>query len=505
MKRPQTLTERVFEGGAVVLLFAFATSPIGYLIRMFYSRTLSIELYGLFYAVLAIFGLIAAYNDLGFGFSVSYFIPKFIKKKNYTKAWNAYKYDQIIEIGTSIILSIVLILSAPWLATVFFKIAEAENLIYVFCLYLISGSFVSALKRLFIGLQLEKYYSSMQFLKLLLTLIFSYFFWLGGNPTVLHYAISWSAAYISLAMLYYALLRKKQSYLISRVIWDNKLFKKMATYALPTLITTTVGTLFAFTDTFLLTLFRGMKEVGIYNIVFPLASISGILLNPLNQFLLPLVSHLMEGEKEKVEHLSNAILKLLPFAGLYFALFIALFPSSTTRLIFGQKWVGLVETPLTIFALGYILVLVTNYLNTLVGGMGLAKERLKIVTICTAVNIGLSIALVFKYGVAGVLMANIAAYLLTIAFQRRLIKNNKVFLTYPFLYYLKLIAFAAISFLLVKTTNIRPSSLFQFILCGTIYTLIFFSFGLLIKAVDVETVKIIIKNRPWRYLRTSEP
>ncbi len=495
MKRPQTLTERLLKGGAVVLLFAFVTSPIGYLIRMLYSRTLSIELYGLFYAVLAIFGLIAAYNDLGFGFSVSYLVPKFIKKKNYTKAWNVYKYDQIIEVGTSIILSIILILSAPWLATTFFKVPEAKNLIYVFTLYLISGSFVSALEKFFTGLQLEKYYSSIQFLRLFLTLIFSSFFWLRGNPTVLYYALSWSAAYISLAMLYYVLLRKKQSYLISRVTWDNKLFKKMATYALPTLITTTVGTLFVFTDTFLLTLFRGMKDVGVYNIVLPLASISGILLNPLNQFLLPLVSRLMEGEKEKVERLSSAILKLLPFAGLYFALFIALFPSSTTKFAFGQKWVGLIETPLTIFALGYIAVLVTNYLNTLIGGMGLAKERLKIVSISTTVKIGLSIALVFKYGVVGVLIANIVAYLLTIAFQRRLIKNNKVFLTYPFLYYLKLIAFAAISFLLVKTTNICPSSLFQFVLYVTIYTLIFFSFGLLIKAVDVETIKIIIRNR----------
>ncbi|MDO8610907.1 MAG: oligosaccharide flippase family protein, partial [bacterium] len=105
MENPKKLTQRIFKGSAIVLFFAILSSPIGYLLRIFYSQTLSIENFGLLYAVLALFTTLATYNDLGFGYSTSYFIPKYFKKKYYQKCWLLYKYDQFIEVGTSVLIS----------------------------------------------------------------------------------------------------------------------------------------------------------------------------------------------------------------------------------------------------------------------------------------------------------------------------------------------------------------------------------------------------------------
>jgi len=82
------LTQRVLRGGMIVLFFSFLASPLGYAFRLLLSRTLSIEMYGLFYAVLALFATLITYNDLGFGLSAAYFIPKFLAKGDKQSVWN---------------------------------------------------------------------------------------------------------------------------------------------------------------------------------------------------------------------------------------------------------------------------------------------------------------------------------------------------------------------------------------------------------------------------------
>ena len=132
MEKNQTLTARVFKGSSTILLFNFLASPIGYLIRILYSRTLSIEMFGLFYAVLAFFGMFIAFNDLGFGYSATYLIPKALRKKNYKRIWKLYKYNQLVELGTSVIISILIVIFSNWLTNNYFKIPEAQNIIYIF-------------------------------------------------------------------------------------------------------------------------------------------------------------------------------------------------------------------------------------------------------------------------------------------------------------------------------------------------------------------------------------
>ena len=103
-----SLTHYLVRGGIFVIFFSFLAAPIGYLTRMLYSRSLSIEMFGLFYSTIAFFTLLGSFNDLGFGYSLSYLVPKFIKKNQNQKVWNVFKYDQIIEISTSIFFSIIL-------------------------------------------------------------------------------------------------------------------------------------------------------------------------------------------------------------------------------------------------------------------------------------------------------------------------------------------------------------------------------------------------------------
>lgn len=494
MENSRPLNIRIIRGSSTILLFTFLTSPIAYLIRVLYSHTLSVEMYGLFYAVVSLFLLLAAYNDLGFGYSVSFLVPKFLKKGDLKSSWNIYKYEQLIEISTSVFLSIILVLSANWLSTVYFKSPLATNLIYILSIYFISNSFIEAINKFFQGLQQELYYSSIQFSKQLFTLVFSVFFWFLDSNPILYFALSWAIAGIAVAIIYNILLRRKNRFVIKGLSWDKALFTSMYQYAIPTLLITSFSSFIIYSDTIFLTYFKGLREVGIYNIALPLASISAVFLSPLNRFFLPLVSHLMEGDSEKIHYILKMVLKITPFIGLYFSLFLFLFPSAPILILFGSKWVGLVELPLLILVFGYIPLSLGNYLGTVLSGAGKVKELLKASFYLSIAIIFLSLLLIPRYGAAGAALANTITYLLMVLLYGSVLKSLTKF-KYPVLFYSQLISFSLALIALVKLTHISPNTFFQYIIFGILYSFLFLLFGYKLGVVNKDTLKLFLHKK----------
>ncbi len=202
MSNSQTLREKVIKGSIIVLILTFLGSVFAYLIRVLYSHTLTVENYGLFYATLSLFAMTSIYIDLGFGYAIEYLLPKYIKSKDYSKAWNVFVHGLTVSLIMSVVVSIALIILAPFLANNYFKVAGSENLIYIFCIYLISATVLNGLSRVYIGLQKEKYYSSINVLNWFLILTFSILFFLFNIPNILFFSIAWTAAYIFTTIIF---------------------------------------------------------------------------------------------------------------------------------------------------------------------------------------------------------------------------------------------------------------------------------------------------------------
>lgn len=487
-----TLQEKVIKGSIVVLILAFLGSVCAYLIRILLSRTLSVEDYGLFYAVFGLVSIITAYTDLGFGYSVVYLFPKQIKFKNYAKAWNIFIYGQSITLTMSVIASIFFITLAPFLARNYFKIPESQTLIYIFCIYLISFTIINGLIQIFTGLQKAKYYSSIAVSRWFLTLVISFLFLTFGFSNIVYYAIALCAGHILTALIYFFLLLKRYTFLIKhKIAWDRSVLRQMFSFAFPSLLETVIVSFAVLADTFFLTLFKGVREVGVYNIIYPLASTPLVLLNPINGLLLPLVSHLMEGEKEILKYLMEKILQIVPFIWLYFALFTIMFPSSIAGLIFGQKWVGLVEIPVTILSVGVLPMLMNGILGAITLGAGRVKAKLKMATFTAIISVILSGFLTYYWGVLGaVISASIIAFILSFLFSR--IISPVITFKIPYLFYVKLLIFSSIVYLLVKIIGVYPKNWFEFITSGLIYSLIYIVFGYTLKIYDRRLIFMIL-------------
>ena len=489
-----SLQEKVIKGSVIVLALTLLSSMFTYFIRVLYSRSLSLEDYGLFYAVFGFFSIISVHTDFGFGEAMVYFIPKYFKLKKFTQLWNTFIYGQVIQVVAALLISGILIFLAPYLSANYFKVVGSENLIYIFCIFLILNSVLNSLLQVFTGLQGVKYYSSINVLRSALTLFFSYVFLLLNLHNPLFYAIAWVFGYFITTVIFIYLLWGKHPVLTkNNLSWHKETFNVMFQYAVPAFATTFVYSLLVSSDIFLLTLFRGVKEVGIYNVVVPLASISIVLISPLNSILFPLVSHLYEGERKKLGYLVGKIYETIPFLGVYFALFIIMFPSSTAGLIFGQKWLGLVQLPLSILSMGYVALLSSNILGIIALGMGKVKERLKVLTVISIISVAFNIVLIRQFGVLGAVVTTSLFALASSLLFTKIIKS-KVFFKIPYLFYLKLLLFSIFLFFIIRLSGFYPKNWFEFIVSGIVYTLTFIIFGYILKIYDKQLVELIIQR-----------
>lgn len=486
------IKKRILRGGSIIMLFNTLVLPLGYFIRLLYARTLSIEQFGLFYAVMSFFLILSTYSDLNLGYSVIYYLPKYLQKKDYKTCWNMYAYNQIVSIIVSLIFSCIVIFSAPFLVSHYFKVAYGLPLIYTFIFFFLINSIVSTIHNLLSGLQQEEYYSLKEFLRLFFTVLFSVILWLFKRDSLYSYAVAWSAAYGLTALVYIGILLRKNGFLINKITWDTSLAKKMVAYSFPTLITTLIGT-FATADIIFLTILRGVREVGIYNIILPIVSIAGILLTPLSSFFYPFISHMREIHKEKTSHIIEQLLHYVPFAVLYFSLFIFLFPDASVTLLFGAKWASYARLPLQIMCIDSILFQLFNYLSIISLGLGLVKQRLIISVVTTALHILISYALISSLGILGAVIANFLYYGIS-ALLFSVLLRKKVDFKYPFLFYGKTLFFSCMLFLLTSVLRLQPTNWPQFLGFGFLYTLIMACFALYLKLLKTDDILAIIKR-----------
>lgn len=484
--------KKVLQGSFIAVFFSLVGSVFAYLIKVFYSRTLSIDDYSLFYAVFGFFILVSTYTELGFGEAMSYFIPKHFKNEKYQDLLNTLVYGQLIQIIVAIVLSIAIWFLAPLLAISYFKVSGSENLIHIFCFFLILISVLNGLLQIFTGLQKAKHYSSIYIIRNGIILFSSFIFLALGLNNIYYYALTWIIGYLITSIIFFYLLWLNHSFLnYKKISWDKKILISMYKYALPAFTTTFIYTLITSSDIFFLTLFRGIKDVGTYSILIPIASIPLIFLVPLNNVLLPLTSHLMEGEKKRLTFLLDKIYQLIPFVGLYFALFIILFPSIIIGLIFGNKWIGLAQPFLPFMAFGYIALLVSTILGIITLGIGKVQERLKALLLMSVFNIVFHSILVFKFGIFGAIITNSLTGLLLCLLYTRMIKSSVSF-RLPYIFYLQLLIFILVIFLVVKITGIYPKNLLDFIGFGVIYSIFFASFGYFVKLYDKKLITMMI-------------
>lgn len=400
-------TRKAIGGAVTSYIFLCLTTIAAFLIRIVLARKLSIEEFGLFYAVLAFLLMFRFLRDLALSEAQVKFIPRFLYQGALGRIKGLVYFVLSVQTALGTVFLVGFVIAAPALALHYFKSPLAGDLLRVMALwFLLEGPF-EAIFFAFNATMNIFYQSSAQFLQLLTVLGLSIFL-LSRGIGVQAPAFAYVLSACLIFTIYFPLLHTKVFpwFSTTRIQLSAKHIREYLRYSLPLLPgTAAVDVLFSSLPLALLTWFTNLNQVALYAVALALSQLLRHVYQPILNVLFPLSSELWE--KKRMQRLSRGIAMLykyvliiiVPLAGVLMA-----FPREFLGTFFGQDYVG---ASLALQILAPTMIIITYALIVEAVFMGIGKSNLstKQIYVGGVLNLVLGILLIPKFGMGGAAVA----------------------------------------------------------------------------------------------------
>ena len=199
-----------------------------------------------------------------------------------------------------------------------------------------------------------------------------------------------------------------------KLIFSKRFGKKLFFFGLPFVFVSISAIVISQVDTLLLTYFRSLGEVAVYNVVLPLSMILLQFSSALAVILFPMCSELWaKGEKENLVKIINSIYKysyaiIIPLGLVVFA-----FTPLILESFFGREYVQ-GALAMRILLMGVILYTIANVNQYVLAGIGKPKITAKIVGIVALFNFSGNLILIPYYGIVGAAIMTTLSYALAL-------------------------------------------------------------------------------------------
>lgn len=448
MPEPIDYARRLARGTAVVFLGLVAAHLIGLFLRMFFARTLSLTEYGLLYGVLTLVTFFTIFRDLGLPPALVKYIPEFIAKKRPHEVKSLIATTVLPQAVSGFIIATCLFLFSDQIASTFFQTEAASVILKILGVWFFFTGFYVLFQATFHGLQRMDVYATMEFTNIFLVLIFAL-----PLVGILGHGIGGAAsAYVlaSLAMLSFGLLLFKTCPQIFRekASVSKPLAKKLFTFASPVFVHGIMGVVVAHTSTLMLTAFRSLDEVALYQAALPITQLIVYLPGAVSIVFFPMVSEMWAGPSKK--YLLPALHFLTKFSlilTLPLALVFIAFPDIVLRLLFGSNYVA-GATAFQILTVAMVILAFCKIMSTTVAGIGKPGILMKCSFLSGCFLIAGSLLLVPAYGIQGAAIALASTLMFGFLLLSYYVKKLTTF-TVPILSLIKMLVGAVLTLILI--------------------------------------------------------
>ena len=209
-----------------VYFFLFLTAPIGYVLRMVLSKTISVEEVGMFYTAFWLINILCSYNDLWLTEALQYFIPKYrIAGEKDKIKWNIC-ISFFMQMFSWILIFCALYFWAEWISLNHMNTLEAVPVFKMLSFYFLWYNILQLCSVIFISFQDTFSQGAVDFVKQLGALTFTLIY-RGSNalsPTT--YATSRILWVVLWILLWVFLLGKKYYKLFKKVSFPQTFLEK---------------------------------------------------------------------------------------------------------------------------------------------------------------------------------------------------------------------------------------------------------------------------------------
>ncbi|MBT4334764.1 flippase [archaeon] len=404
---------KLLKDASLIFFMGLLASGFGYLIRMVLSRQLTLEEYGLFWAVFTFVMFFSIFRDFGLSQSLAKFIPQFLVKKEYDKIKTSIVFVLFVNLVVSLFIAIVLFLLSNFLILNYFRSELARPILYILLGYFVFHNLYVVLIQTFMGFQKSKVYS----VHLLLTNFFVLFgLIIFSSFGIISPAISYLLATGLGLCIFSIILFKHFNFSKYSYKFKGELGSNLFSHGLPILLASLGYVVIGQIDVLMLTYFRTLSEVGIYNVVLPTAMILVTLGSSMALALLPLVSkYWIQKKFNELRELVYEIHKKAFLIIVPVSLVVFVFSDLFLKILFGVEFIG-GSLPLKILIIGAILFSLASINSSILAAIGKPNIITKIITFVMCLNIVLNLTLIPMYGMVGAALSTSISYLFVLLF-----------------------------------------------------------------------------------------
>jgi O-antigen/teichoic acid export membrane protein len=405
-------TKKAFWSFSVIFICLALANVFGYLLRLVIARSLTPAEYGLIYAVMALLSFFGFAQTLGLSDALVNAIPGIRDLKRMKSALITVIYTQLIVTGT--ILLIVLLL-ARWLAAEYFGTMVAVPLLILTAIMVFISPIEVSLIAFFQGKGLTRWYGYLTLLRavvLLAIVVALLALGFGVFAVMLGYVLM----YLVIPVVYIPLMRKAfPEYWRVKARFDPTLLRRFIAFGFPIILASGIGFFLTYIDTFFLTLFRTLPEVGLYNAALPTAGLLWFVGGVIYAVMFPLSSEMQA--KKGAGVLTDGIGRMYLYLSILlfpFAAIIVIYPGIILNLLFGGAYVG-AALALQILVIGGVFYTFATLNSSIIAGLGHPRKALYGLVAAAVVNVIGDILFIPRYGIAGSAAVTLVAFIVLLA------------------------------------------------------------------------------------------
>lgn len=489
-------TKHAVRGVMTVFALTMLAAFLGYLVRVLLAKNLSIEDFGLFYAVFSFLGLLGIFKSLGFEKALIKFIPELLHERKTNLIKSSIIYVSVVQLLTNTVVIILIYLFSDYLSVHFFHTPEASIVLKLMAIAFFIDSFAFVLKFSFQGFQKMALFAGIEIVRMVLILAIVFLGFM-LNYKIFSPIIAYILAPIALMLVFTPILTRSvfPAFNKSKFILDRSLFKRLSKYSFFVMTTGVGSMLLGYTDSIVLTYFTDLKSVALYNIALPTANILLHFPRAINGILVPLTAELWAKKKKALlkagmESLYKySIIIIVPLAFIMFS-FTDLIISS----FFGKEYI-LAASSMKILIIGFIFGTLNGICLYFFSGIGKPEINSKILFTAAIFNLIGNLILVPVLGIIGAAITTSLSFVIMTAMSLKEIRKF-VDAKFPVKAWVKTFAigliFTFMIFLLKKIIflNIWLETAVVLFLSGIAYIALLFLF----KVLSINEVKNLYKR-----------
>lgn len=493
-------SKRLVEGTVFVTISSIIIAILGYLLRLVLARNLSVEEYGLVYAIISLVTLFSIF--VGFAVppvSLVKYISEFKTKNEPEKIKKLINIIYTLHFVSAMIIGLIFIIFSKGISKNYLGSENYSNLIVLYSIFFIILPLFALLKEIFRGFQKIKYFALANISQSFFLLMFTFLF-ISLGYGIKSVFIAHILSVIFSLIIFYSIFIKKVFHLSNPFSFslDRSLMKKLSVFAFPIFLTSLFDIVYGRLDSILLSKFASLSEVGLYNAAYPTVSSAWGILSSVIIFLVPIISEISaKKEYDKIRLAVNTLYKYAFMIVLPITIIVFLFSETILNILFGSEYVA-AAFALKILSLGILMQVLIKINNAVFIGSANTKVMMKFLIVGSIVNIILNVVLIPRLGITGAAIALVSSFFVILLIS--IIALNKQFnLKWDTNLYSKLILSNIFLFVTLYLVRQNFDGLFIVFILLIIIFLIYFGILRLFGLINVDELKMLlfqkIKNK----------